>query len=179
MQDKEIEVKFQISNKKDIVQKLVHLGANFESKKKQIDILYNSKYFDFGKLDQALRLRVEKSDRKSAVLAFKGTPKITRNGHKVRDEYETKVNPKTARMILTSIGFEEVAVIEKTRLYYKLGNLEVAIDELKFGTFIEIEGAPKDIESLRQKLGLKNTKPVKRGYIFLQIEWEKSKYGVA
>ena len=46
MSDQEIELKLQIENSKEIIAKLLKLGAKFKSKKCQIDILYNSKYFN-------------------------------------------------------------------------------------------------------------------------------------
>lgn len=175
MVEQEIELKIQISNAKSLVKKLIKIGSRLKSKRKQIDILYNSKYFDFEEFDQSLRFRIEKSGQgESTTLAFKGIPKQAKYGHKIRDEFETPVNPITTRKILTSIGFEEVAVIRKKRESYQLNKLEINIDELKFGTFVEFEGKPKDIEEIRGKLGFKNTRPLKEGYIFLQQKWEKN-----
>lgn len=170
----EIELKLKVSNKKAIVEKLLKIGAVPKSKRHQTDILYDSNFFDFGNYDQSLRLRIEKWDnQQKAKLAFKGTPKHTASGHKIRDEFETVVDPEPARKLLSSIGFKEVATIKKTRTEYRLGNLEILIDELKFGTFIEFEGSPEEIEGARKKLGLGKAKPVRKGYIFLQIAWKK------
>lgn len=175
-QGREIELKLKIADKKAVVEKLLRAGAVFKSKKNQVDILYNSKYFDFGDYDQSLRLRIEKWDNKQkATLAFKGTPKHTADGHKIRDEFETPVDPGPTRKLLKSIGFEEVAIIEKVRAEYQLDGLQVVIDELKFGTFIEFEGAPDEIENVRRKLGLAKFKPVHEGYIFLQLAWEQKR----
>lgn len=173
---REIELKLKISDEGGVIDKLLKAGAVFESEKKQVDILYNSKYFDFGDYDQALRLRVERWDgREKAILTFKGTPKHTADGHKIRDEFETPVDPEPTRRILMSIGFEEVAVVEKARAGYRLGDLRIAVDKLEFGTFIEFEGRPGEIEDVRRKLGLEESKPVREGYIFLQQAWEEER----
>lgn len=172
--DKEIELKLQIKNKAYVAKLLKKLGAKLTSQKDQTDILFNSKYFDFGDYDQALRLRREKTGTKEvALLAFKGTPTFSKSGHKTRDEYETEVDFDQARKLVNSIGFKEVVVIKKKRESWKWKALDIEIDEAKFGTFIEFEGTPEDIEEVRVKLGLEKATPVKEGYVFLQEKWEK------
>lgn len=178
MSEQEIELRLEVKNKNELIKKLLKLGAKFKGKKKQTDILFDSKYFTFGDWDQALRLRTEVEDGKTtAELAFKGTPSHTEHGHKVRDEFETSVDPEQTRKIINSIGFWEAEVIEKEREDYEYKDLDIVIDTLEFGTFIELEGKPEAIESLREKLGLQKATPVKEGYVALKRSWKKSKVG--
>lgn len=57
--NKEVELKLPVKNKKDIIEKLNKLGAVFISEVRQQDYLYDSPYIDFQKKDEACRLRKE------------------------------------------------------------------------------------------------------------------------
>lgn len=174
MSGQEIELRLKVENKEELVKKLLKLGAKFKGKKKQTDILFDSKYFTFGDWDQALRLRTEVEGKKTtAGLAFKGTPTHTEQGHKIRDEFETEADGDVMRKILNSIGFWEADVIEKERENYEYKDLNIVIDTLEFGTYVEFEGKSEDIEELRKKLGLEKAKPVKEGYVALKRQWKK------
>lgn len=178
MSEQEIELRLKVENKEELIEKLLKLGAKFKGKKQQTDILYDSKYFSFGDLDQSLRLRNEEEDgKKTALLAFKGTPTHTKDGHKARDEFETEVEAEPIKKILASIGFWEADVIEKERENYGYKNLDIVIDTAEFGTFVEFEGKPEDIEALRKELRLEKAKPVLEGYIILKRQWLKSRSG--
>lgn len=176
MSKKEIELKLKIKNKSDIVRALKKFGAVAGGRTVQTDILYCSKYFNFRQHDHVLRIRMERTNQgESATLGFKGTPRHTSEGHRIRDEWETPVDPRAMRKILTSIGFEEGAILQKERERYTLDGVDIAIDEFPFGTFIEFEGAEKDIEAVRKKLELQGHTPIMEGYIYLQERWEAKK----
>ncbi|HUD44604.1 MAG TPA: class IV adenylate cyclase [Patescibacteria group bacterium] len=171
----EVELKLPISNKEEIIKKLENLGAVYISKFKQSDYLFNSDgFFDFAIKDEALRLRLEKSEDEEKVhLTYKGPPSFSAEGHKIRDEYEVVVSDfETTKNILLAIRFKDTALVEKVRTTYHLNDIIVAIDELKFGLFIELEGDAKKSEELRKQLGLGSVTPIKKGYIFLQRDWE-------
>lgn len=171
----EIELKLKVDDVESIKKKLLALGAVLAGKKRQKDILFNSRQYDFDDTGEVLRLRLEDSDQgKTAALAYKDSPTFSRDGQKSRVEYESEVEPEPIRKILDALGFVEAAVIEKTRTDYRLGELEISVDELVFGTFIELEGAPNGIREVRRQLGLEKTEPVKEGYLRLQEEWEKT-----
>ncbi len=173
--NQEIELKLKVENRDELVGKLEGLGAKFKAKVNQKDILYNSKFYDFGELDHALRLRVESGKDAMSYLTFKGTPSFSEDGHKTRDEYETEVdNPEAVKKILTSIGFFEAVTLNKKRAKYEINNLHVTIDEFEFGTFLELEGDSGEIEKLRALLDLQNTEPVKKMYVDLWEEWKVS-----
>jgi adenylate cyclase class 2 len=183
MRKQEIELKLPIKDKRAIVRALHALGAVVGERVTQTDILYCSKYFNFRSRDHVLRIRIERSrDRETATLGFKGTPRHTSDGHRIRDEWETSVNPRPMRKILTSVGFEEGAVMKKKREHFTFNGVDIAIDEFPFGTFIELEGLANKIEAVRKGLGLQHSPPIMEGYIFLQERWEakrgKSKAGV-
>jgi adenylate cyclase, class 2 len=70
--------------------------------------------------------------------------------------------------LFNALGYKEVVVYEKYRTVYRLGDVEVALDELPYGDFVEIE-APSNplIEGVVQMLGLDGTKAIVTNYLGL------------
>jgi predicted adenylyl cyclase CyaB len=175
MSHQEIELKLKLTpqQKAQVLEKLSQLGAKSKPIKHQKDILFNCQHIDFKKLDQSLRLRIETIGKKQkATLTFKGTPHHALDGHKIRDEFTTPVDLQPTIKLLESIGFHRATIIKKTRTPFALGKLKIAIDELKFGTFLELEGSSEEIQKVRSQLGLTKSKPIKKGYGKLQLAWE-------
>jgi predicted adenylyl cyclase CyaB len=171
----EIELKLRLTTqqKTQVLKKLNQLGAQPHPVRHQIDTLFNCDHINFKQLDQSLRLRIETVGKKKiATLTFKGTPQHSPDGHKTRDEFNTPANPEATPQLLQAIGFYPTLIIEKARSPFTIGKLEVAIDELKFGTFLELEGTPQDIQRVRRQLGLQTATPIKLGYGNLQLTWE-------
>jgi len=46
----------------------------------------------------------------------------------------------SARRILEAIGYQVITMYEKYRTSYLLGKTEISLDEMPYGSFIEIEG---------------------------------------
>ena len=89
----------------------------------------------------------------SALLTFKG-PIAGDHRHKVRLEHETLVaSPEELRSILAGLGFEPMYRYQKFRATYRLDEVEAALDETPLGTFVELEGAPDDIDRAAAALG--------------------------
>ncbi len=88
-----------------------------------------------------------------AVLTFKG-PVPGEHRHKVRLEHETEVaRPDEAASILGGLGFAPRYRYQKYRTTYSLGELEIALDETPIGCFVELEGAPDEIDRVAARLG--------------------------
>lgn len=171
---KEIEIKIRVESTEKYLRKLETLGAKYLRSVSQKDILFDYPEMKFDKLNQALRLRIEKSDKyEKAILSFKGTPQFDAVGIKTREEIETQAEAESTVKILNAIGLEEKVIIEKNRKEYKLGNLKVALDSLKFGNFVELEGGEEEIHKCLELLQLQKAAPVKEPYVYLQLEWEK------
>jgi len=172
--NKEIELKLPLTNTQDIIDKLISLEAIFISEVTQHDYLYDSPFIDFKKKDEALRLRHEICEENEKVfLTYKGPATFSSEGHKIREEHEVEVSD-FAKMqkILKGLRFENTAIVKKIRRTYRVNDIIIAVDSLPFGDFIELEGDAKKSEIVRQKLGLGTVEPIKKGYIFLQMEWE-------
>src|SRR5258708_39225964 len=68
-------------------------------------------------------------------------------------EEETEVGDADAMAaILRSLEFRPALVYEKRRLRWQIGKAEIALDELPFGLFMEIEGAEKEIARVEKLL---------------------------
>ncbi len=175
----EIEVKLKISKEEvgPLKNLLSKAGANYLGEFEQTDILldYLEKDKTFATFDQSLRLRIEKSkDKTKTIFTFKGTPEIDKSGKKTRDEFNAEVdNHKTLLTILNSIGFTEDMRIVKNRQKYQIDNVKVVIDQLKFGSFVELEGEKVDIDRTTKKLKLEKLPVITTPYFQLQLDWEK------
>ena len=91
----------------------------------------------------------------AAVLTFKG-PRRDRDGVRSRPEVEVEVKPSEAdalEAILRAVGFVPVFRYQKYRETYRLGDLEIVVDETPIGTFLEIEGPPERIHAAAAALG--------------------------
>ena len=74
---------------------------------------------------------------------------------KRRREEETEVaDAEAMHAILLALGFRPALVYEKRRQTWRVGKVEVVIDELSFGLFMEIEGEEGEIETAERELGV-------------------------
>ena len=72
---------------------------------------------------------------------------------KRRIEHETEISDgKAARRIVESLGYKPSLVYEKRREIWHFGAAEIALDELPFGFYLEIEAAENEILLVEQTL---------------------------
>jgi adenylate cyclase class 2 len=87
------------------------------------------------------------------LLTFKG-PVAESSRHKVRVEEETSVaDASSLERILEGLGFAPAYRYQKFRTTFRLGSLEIAIDETPIGTYVEVEGSPDEIDRAAERLG--------------------------
>jgi adenylate cyclase class 2 len=99
-------------------------------------------------------LRLRRTD-DAAVLTFKG-PRRDREGVRSRHEIEVKAGPEQAddlEAILRAVGFARAFRYQKYRETYRLGDVEIVVDETPIGTFLEIEGPLAQIHAAAAALG--------------------------
>ena len=172
----ETEKKYRLSAKRlgEITDQLHELGAEF--RKEVFEVNYQHRGGDMDERGATLRLR-KIGD--FTVLTYKEKIK-TEDGSKQRLEYETSVADVDAmEKIIERLGYRLTAVYEKRRKYWHLGDVEVVLDELPFGNFMEIEGTLDAIEKAEKQLGLKDLEHQPRGYPRLTIKYGKTVDGVA
>ncbi len=159
MEKIEIEIKAYCKDTASVKQRLEKLGAIFVKTKKESDRYFNHPAKDFGKTDEALRLR---TDGDITILTYKG-PKISEKS-KARIEKEVGVHgDEETGEILNHLGFREVGKVVKKRDYYKIDDITICLDEVEgLGSFVELEKIGENVDisenelfKLAGKLGLK------------------------
>lgn len=173
----EVEVKARVIDPKLVERSIIALGASPIGIEAQADTYYSAPYRDFGKTDEALRVRVQDNE---YFLTYKG-PKMD-SVSKTRKEYEVEVNDADSMgNILTSIGFSPIATIVKKRKMFRLGDFLISLDEVrKLGDFIEVEISIRDSKShedkvesifrLFEKLGIDRTASIRESYLEMMLE---------
>ena len=119
-----------------------------------------------------LRLRQTSADNRQGLLTYKEGARIE-NGISQRFEAEAAVDDfEMMAMILGKLGYEVALIYEKYRTTYTLGEAEIMLDEMPFGSFSEIEADADVIESLVMRLGLENQPRMAASYteIFANVK---------
>lgn len=126
-------------------------------------------------LNAVLRLRKTQT---RTLLTFK--EKIANAGDiKHQIEFETEVADVDAmENIIEKLGYHLSVVYEKHRKAWHLGKVEVVLDELPFGYYMEIEGEVKNILKAEKLLGAEDLTPEARGYPRLTLKFGKEIEGV-
>lgn len=171
----EIEKKYRLTKPqlKAIEKRLREIGISPGDQEFEENTLYGGGRLDYGGC--ALRLRRVNN---RALLTFKQRFP-TRSSIKHQREEETEVaDANTVDAILQALGFRPALVYEKRRTRWQIGKAEVALDELPFGLFMEIEASGKDIISVERKLGAGALPAVKETYPSLTARLGRNRKGV-
>jgi adenylate cyclase class 2 len=151
----EIEVKFPLLNPDEVLDWLSK-NAEFKYESRQIDEYFNAPYRNFfagERVDDWLRLRSEDSGKCS--INYKHWYQ-TETESFYCDENESEVSSADdMRRILTSLQFAPVIKLDKLRRAFRLGDAEIAVDEVEgLGFFIEAEhyGPGTDKEKIKRDL---------------------------
>ena len=151
----EIEKKFRITDeeRKEILQGLEEFGAEFVRE----DLEENTLFSNDDLFERNALVRIRRIADKT-ILTFKQRIASSSDA-KQQTEYESEVADADAvRSIVESIGLKAAVVYEKRRSTYKFRNVEVVLDELPFGEFMEIEGPISAIAEAEMLLGIEELK---------------------
>ncbi len=175
----EVELKFKIKSRSEIIDRLRRLGAVFLNKENMTDYYLNSPEMDFKNTDRALRIR--KSDLSEfAEFTFKG-PKISTQS-KTREELNVKIDDADQMVkIMDRLGLEVVASVSKVRENWSHMDYSITIDNVEsLGYFIELEAIVDDKDQIEPKvnelkayaiqLGVKVENQILKGYLDLLQE---------
>ena len=146
----EIEKKFTLSNdqREEILANLEEIGATFTGEDFEENIIYRGGILS----EKSAVLRIRKIGEQT-ILTYK-EPVDNSLAHKQRTEYETKVeNAEEIKNIVESLGFAKSLVYEKRRKKWNFRNVEIVLDELPFGIYMEIEGSITAIAEAEMFLG--------------------------
>jgi len=172
----ETEKKFRLEPKQytRIAARLEKLGAEFRDEVFEENYLHRGGVLD----DRGAVLRLRKTNGKTTLTYKEAIPGS--NSHvKQKIEFETEVaDVDETEQIIGALGYRISVVYEKRRKTYHLDDVEIVLDELPFGLFMEIEGTHKGIAKAERRLGIKRLKPEIRGYPRLTIKYGKMRGSV-
>lgn len=170
----EIELKVRVGDLAAVRERLALTDARSEGEVKERDIYFNAPHRDFGKTDEALRLRYHNG---SVTLTYKG-PKRGEYRYKARTELNCDIEAGTVMEgILEALGFIRVAEVKKDREYFHYQGALISLDRVEdLGTFVEIEfagGAGDEdpsakIATLAEELGVDGA-PILESYLELLL----------
>lgn len=170
---KEIEIKIQLKKGENIVKRLKELGAKREKPYSQTTYGFFSN--DSMKKGIFPRLRLEKGLTPVLTVKVKGSKKTK---YFERDEYSLKINDlKTGIKIMNLLGYNKMRKFTKVREHWNFSDrpIELAIDKLYFGRFLEIEGPKKEIEKIIKELRLENKNRITKAYLALEDDYLSKK----
>jgi len=150
MRHEEIEVKFLSEDLVIMRQRLLALGATLATPRTyEENLLFDTPDAQFRRQGRVLRLRRDQRYR----LTYKEPPIQHNSDFKVMQEYEVEVSDfDQAHTILTKLGFVLALRFEKYRETFTYQEAEIVLDEVPFGTFMEIEGPRETIRALATAL---------------------------
>jgi len=165
MDDQEREIKLNIQDLPALAERLRMCGAA-AVRERTLERNLRLDTHD-GRLKKEGRLlRLRKDDQ--VKVTYKDRAKVE-DGVIVRREIEFTVDDlEIARKLFEVLGFQVIVVYEKYRAIFRMGDVMVALDELPYGNFVEIE-APNNtlIQGVVQMLGLDGSKAINTNYLGL------------
>jgi adenylate cyclase, class 2 len=162
----EVEVKFCVARFTAVRPLLLSLGQLKKERVYEQNVVYDTAVSTLRHHEQLLRLRQDEQVR----LTFKGPAPAAQSQSeaKVREELEVSVdNFGQMAAILGKLGFMPVLTYEKYRETFQVGAVEVVLDELPYGLFIELEGADGELPQVAMQLGLDWSQRLLTNYLAL------------
>jgi adenylate cyclase, class 2 len=149
----ETEKKYRLTKEQyeEVLQSLKELNGEFIREEFEVNLLYGGGILE----DEKALLRVRRIGDKT-ILTYK---KQIHNDLAIKQhiEHETEVaNFEAIENIIKALGFQLGMVYEKRRQTWHLQNVEVCLDELPFGLFMEIEGKISEIGLIEMLLELED-----------------------
>ena len=165
----ETEVKLKVADLGAVRERLGSLGARLKERvEDERDLQFGSAADPEALRGKVLRLRFTG---RAGMLTYKGAAEFER-GVKKREELQSVVEDAGAmRAILERLGYEVRLEYTKRREYWDLRGLTVSLDELPFGTYVEVEGDASQLEGAVSELGLEGAERIEEGYAQLAARW--------
>lgn len=147
----ESEVKFFVVESADIRDRLRRAGAQSTGRAFETNFRYDTATHQLLAQKCLLRLRRDRCNR----LTFKKPHPSGGRQVKTHEEWEVEVSDfDTTHQILNALGFHRAQVYEKVRETFELEMVEICLDQLPFGHFVEIEGPPETLPAVAAHIGL-------------------------
>ena len=146
----EIEKKYRLdtAQKEAILDSLDEIGAEFQGEDFEENILFSNDEL----ISKQAVLRLRRIGEKTIITFKQNIPDAP--GAKHHLEFETEVRDfDEISEIIEHLGLKRVLVYEKRRRTWKFRRVEIVLDVLPFGEFMEIEGALTAIAEAEMCLG--------------------------
>mgnify|MGYP004594589945 FL=1 len=157
----EKQVKYKINNFDYISKRLIEIEAIFIGGFMEKTIRYDND--DLKCSNNGIFIRT-KSGMKN-VLTLKEIPTDSSKTSFERITTEIEVdNINKIGYILEKIGLTKKFIMEKYRLFFKYDNVDILIDELPFGIYLEIKGEDNEINRVTKILNIDETDLIKMTY---------------
>ena len=166
----EVEIKFFVSNPKELEDKLKRLGFRcITPSTNEVNTLYDLPGQKLRRKGELLRLR-KYGDIWKVTHKAKAFP----GKHKSREELEITVSDgKLTDEIFRALGYIPTFVYEKFRSEWSDGEGHVVLDHTPIGNVAEIEGKPRWIDRTAQTLGVGRKDYVTKSYSELFFDWKR------
>ena len=171
----EIEKKYALSEdqRSFVLNTLIEMGAQFQGEDFEENTIYGGGILN----EKGAILRIRKTQAKT-TLTFK-----QRMPHefdvKQQVEYESEFKDLAGlREIVHSLGFEPRLIYEKRRKTWQFQNVEVVLDELPFGLFMEIEGSITAIKQAEMLFDIEDFETEHSTYPQLTVKFGRQKGGI-
>jgi adenylate cyclase class 2 len=166
----EIEKKYRLNNEefKRLLLSLNEVKAKFIGEDFEENILFGGGILD----EQRAVLRIRKIHDKT-ILTYK---KRIQNNLDIKQqiEHETEITDrKEIEQIIENIGFMPRLIYEKKRKNYKFRSVEIVLDQLPFGKFMEIEGSITAIKEAEMLLDIEHFQTEHETYPDLTMKFGK------
>ncbi|WP_420640603.1 class IV adenylate cyclase [Candidatus Leptofilum sp.] len=168
-QNLEVEVKFFVPELAAFRERLLVAGAELTKPRVfERNVAFDTADSQLYQSRSLLRLRQDTA----VTLTYKGTPdNLPQSEAKVREELEVQVsNFDTLAEILQRLGFAPMVVYEKYRETFAWQNVEIVLDELPYGNFVELEGEESGIKTAVAHLNLNWQKRILGNYLGLMAQ---------
>lgn len=129
-----------LEQRKLVLANLEDIGAKFSHEDFEINQIYGGGILE----DEKAALRIRKTNGKTLLTYKRRIGNLS--GLKQHIEHETEIAAAEAmENIIECLGFELGLIYEKRRQTWHFQNVEIVLDELPFGLYMEIEGKITDI----------------------------------
>ncbi len=166
----EIEKKYRLSEaeKAGVLESLDEIGAEFQGEDFEENILFANDEL----ISKQAVLRLRRIGERT-IITFK--QKVQSNSAaKHHTEYETEVADfDEIAKIVENLGFRRALVYEKRRRTWNFRQVEIVLDTLPFGEFMEIEGSLTAIAEAEMFLGAEDFEVVPETYPILTAKFGK------
>lgn len=149
----EIEKKYRLSGEQR--EKVLQELREFEAEFKGEDFEENTIYHGGALGEKHAVLRIRKTQDRTILTYKERVPSPAGIKHQI--EHETEVaNAEALEKIIESLGLKKDLVYEKRRKIWHFRDVEIVLDELPFGSFMEIEGSITAIKEAEMLLDIED-----------------------